>query len=135
MKQPLFATAALGAALLVRAAGGTTVSPLQTADLAWERGDYVDALRSYLHILASPDAENAFESIALQTGELYRTIELTPDGAVPQFSPDGRYIAYETGALAQRRYACCSRTSQTDTSPNCAAGPRRFRLTVRTSHT
>ena len=103
MKQPLFATAALGAALLVQVAGGTTVSPLQTADLAWERGDYVDALRSYLHILASPDAENAFESIALQTGELYRTIELTPDGALPQFSPDGRYIAYETGALAQRQ--------------------------------
>jgi Peptidase family M28/Fibronectin type III domain/WD40-like Beta Propeller Repeat len=103
MNQPLFATAVLGAALLVPVVGGTTDSPLQTAELAWDRGDYAVALRTYLSILASPDADSAFESIALQTGELYRPIELTPDGALPQFSPDGRYITYETGTLAQRQ--------------------------------
>jgi hypothetical protein len=102
MTRSLFATAVLGAALLVPVAG-TTDTPLQTANLAWERGDYAVALHTYLKILASPDAESAFESIALQTGELYRVIELTPDGASPQFSPDGRYISYETGALSERR--------------------------------
>ncbi|MGE5198513.1 MAG: M28 family peptidase, partial [Rhodospirillaceae bacterium] len=36
--------------------------------------------------------------IALQTGELYQTQELTKDGANPRFSPDGRFVAYETGS-------------------------------------
>ena len=43
-----------------------------------------------------------FEPIALRTGELYQTTELTRDGAVPQFSPDGRHLLYETGPVATR---------------------------------
>jgi hypothetical protein len=34
---------------------------------------------------------------------LYRSFELTADGRAPRFSPDGRYIAYETGLEVSRR--------------------------------
>ncbi len=83
-------------------AGVVTDSPLQLADLAWERGDYPAALSAYLRLLDSPDAASVLEPIALRTGELYQSTELTRDGAVPQFSPDGRHLLYETGPLAGR---------------------------------
>ncbi len=77
-------------------------SPLEEAALAWDRGDYTTALKIYLQLLDSPDARSAVEPIALQTGELYRTTELTDDGESPSFSPDGKTVAYETG-LGLRR--------------------------------
>ena len=77
-------------------------SPLTIADLAWERGDYRTALSGYLRLLDSPDAARVLEPIALRTGELYETTELTRDGALPKFSPGGKYIAYETGPIATR---------------------------------
>ncbi len=89
-------------AVAVAAAGwiplaGRSDSPLDIAALAWDRGDYVTALQTYLKVLDSPDAAAALETIALQTGELFQTTELTTDGATPVFSPDGKYFAYETG--------------------------------------
>ena len=84
------------------ATSGASDSPLQIADLAWERGDYPAALSGYLRLLDSPDAPSVLESIALRTGELYQSTELTRDGAFPQFSPDGRHILYETGPIASR---------------------------------
>ena len=80
--------------------GGDT--PLAQAAIAWDRGDYTAALKTYLQILDSPDAASALETIALQTGELYRTTELTDDGESPSFSPDGKTVAYETGAGLRR---------------------------------
>ena len=77
---------------------GASDPPLQAAALAWDRGDYVTALTTYLQILDSPAADASLETIALQTGELYRTTELTIDGDAPVFSPDGRYVAYVTGS-------------------------------------
>ena len=44
-----------------------------------------------------PPSQADLDAIALQTGELYRTTELTTDGALPRFSPDGRTLLYETG--------------------------------------
>jgi hypothetical protein len=70
---------------------------LSRAALAWDRGDYISALTDYQALLSGPDAESALDAIALQTGELYRTVELTSDGANPVFSPDGRYFSFETG--------------------------------------
>jgi len=75
---------------------------LAAADLAWERGDYPAALAGYLKLLDSSDAASVLESIALRTGELYQTTELTRDGALPQFSPDGRHILYEHGPITNR---------------------------------
>jgi hypothetical protein len=70
---------------------------LQSAELEWDRGNYVAALDTYLQILDTQPAAPELEAIALQTGELYRTTELTTDGAAPRFSPDGRTLLYETG--------------------------------------
>ena len=97
MNRLLIATSALAAAFLVPLSGTTNDTALHEADLAWERGDYITALTAYAKLLESPDAERVLEPIALQTGELFKTYELTRDGAAPQFSPDGRFIAYETG--------------------------------------
>jgi dipeptidyl aminopeptidase/acylaminoacyl peptidase len=74
---------------------------LGEASLAWDRGDYVSALTTYLKVLPSATASE-IESIALQTGELYTTTELTADGSAPRFSPDGRYLSYETGTGLKR---------------------------------
>jgi hypothetical protein len=71
---------------------------LQRAADAWDTGDYVTALTAYQDLLSGPDAAAVLEPIALQTGELFRTTALTPDGANPAFSPDSRYFAFETGA-------------------------------------
>ena len=72
------------------------------ATLAWDRGDYVAALAAYKALLAEPGGEKWLEPIALQTGELYQTREITADGANPRFSPDGRFVAYETGSGTAR---------------------------------
>ena len=94
----------LAAALL--AAGLITVhardrasadAALTRAALAWDKGDYISALTDYQALLSGRDAGAALDTIALQTGELYRTTELTTDGANPVFSPDGRYFSFETG--------------------------------------
>ena len=93
------AVVALLAILCVRPASAqtTSASELETANLAWDRGDYVAALEIYARLLQSPQAAQYLEPIALQTGELYRTREITPDGRTPRMAPDGRTLAYETG--------------------------------------
>ena len=75
---------------------------IDTAALAWDRGDYAAALTAYKTLLAAPGGEQWLETIALQTGELFQTREITPDGANPRFSPDGRFVAYETGSGTSR---------------------------------
>ena len=75
--------------------------PFQEAELAWDRGDYIAALRGYLAALPAADPAT-LERIALQTGELYTTTEITSDGSVPRISPDGRYVAYEAGTGTER---------------------------------
>ena len=97
MKTLLAVATVLVAVLWTSASGRTGESPLQSASRAWDRGDYVTALTTYLQVLDSPQGEDALEPIALQTGELYHTTELTRDGAAPAFSPDGRLLLYETG--------------------------------------
>ena len=59
--------------------------------LAWERGDYTSALTTYQELLAGQDADGVLDSIALQTGELYQTTELTTDGSNPGISSDGKH--------------------------------------------
>ena len=82
---------------------GRSDTPLEAASLAWDRGDYTTALKLYLEILDSPGAAAALEPIALQTGELFKTTELTRDGEAPAFSPDSRRVAFETGAGLSRK--------------------------------
>ncbi|MEX2272479.1 MAG: M20/M25/M40 family metallo-hydrolase [Vicinamibacterales bacterium] len=63
---------------------------------AWDRGDYVVALERLKALVPAAD-EGTFEQIALLTGELYETGEVTPDGRTPSISADGALIAYEAG--------------------------------------
>ncbi len=95
--------AAVAAAISIPLVGRGSDTPLQNAALAWDRGDYIAALTTYLDVLKGSPADADLEAIALQTGELFQTTELTTDGDVPQFSRDGRYIAYETGAVPARK--------------------------------
>ena len=70
---------------------------LRIADSAWSDGNYIQALTSYIRLLASPSGDKYLEPIALQTGELFVTDELTTDGRNPRMSSDGALISYETG--------------------------------------
>jgi hypothetical protein len=76
---------------------------LDAANDAWQRGDYVTALNGYLNVLSAPGGDRALESIALTTGELFQTRELTAGGRNGRFSPDGKLLVYETGLETSRR--------------------------------
>lgn len=99
MQRRVMVTAAWLAAFWIGVSGGerATDTALERAFLEWDRGDYVAALTIYQDLLAGPDRAQALETIALQTGELSRTTELTTDGANPRFSIDGRRFSFETG--------------------------------------
>ena len=101
MRQTILA-AAIMAALWVPLTGRSNDTPLDAAAFAWDRGDYVSALTTYLQILDNNPTGEAIETIALQTGELFQTTELTTDGDTPKFSTDGRFISYETGVVPRR---------------------------------
>jgi Tol biopolymer transport system component len=96
------------------ASEGTQPAPpgLDEANLAWDRGDYVAALRAYLALLRrAPDRFH--EPIAVQTGELFQTTELTTDGDAPLFSPDGAAFLYEVGRTSLRRTRVVSTAAPT----------------------
>ena len=102
MKRIAFA-GGLMAALLTTVSGQQAPRPaFDTATLAWDRGDYVAALSAYRALITAPGGEQWLEPVALQTGELFQTREVTADGANPRFSPDGRFVAYQTGSGAAR---------------------------------
>ena len=72
------------------------------AYVAWDRGDYTVALEQFKALVRGAD-EPMFQQIALLTGELHQTREVTPDGRAPSISADGTIIAFETGAAASPR--------------------------------
>ncbi len=99
---PLLAALALGAA--------APVLPAQTPDpawdsvtVAWDAGNYPDALIRIERLLAGPDAHRWLERAALLTGELYVTTDVAPDGRAVRWSPGGRHAAVERGTGAARR--------------------------------
>jgi Tol biopolymer transport system component len=100
----------LAAAAIARATATHAVPPtniggrkaFDAASDAWERGDYIAALNGYTGLLNAPDGDAFFEPIALRTGELFKTHELTADGRAGRFSPDGKLLVYETGLEVSR---------------------------------
>jgi Peptidase family M28/WD40-like Beta Propeller Repeat len=97
-----------GLALLLAAPVGTRAQqPLRaafdSAYLDWDAGRYPDALAGLRRILSAPGGDAMIEPIALLTGELYTSTEITTDGAAPRWSLDGRLIAYETGSGGAQR--------------------------------
>jgi Tol biopolymer transport system component len=89
-------------ATVILADNGRVPKELRAGDDAWDRGDYVIALQEYTRALNGPGGDAFLEHVALQTGELFETRELTRDGRNARFSPDGRYIAFETGLEVSR---------------------------------
>src|SRR6476619_740741 len=63
----------------------------------WNLGKYPDALADLKALTKSPAAAEFHDRIALLTGELYSTTELTTDGRNPKISGSGQYASYETG--------------------------------------
>lgn len=116
MNRPIALAATIVAALWMTLPGRAADTPLQSAALAWDRGDYVAALTTYLKVLDAAPGPDDIEAIALQTGELFHTTELTADGAAPRFSPDGQQVAYETGAPLARtiRIVAADGTARTE---------------------
>jgi hypothetical protein len=88
---------------------------LTNAGVAWDRGDYPRALTEYLALLDGSPTQDVIEAIALQTGELFKTTELTPDGGAPRFSPDGRHLSYEVGRGLARRTRLATADTPTTT--------------------
>ncbi len=77
--------------------GGYSQNSQKTYDEAvndWNEGDYVEALESFKSILSGKDAEDYFERIALQTGELFQVKEISEDGGNLKFSKDGKYVIF-----------------------------------------
>ena len=115
----LVAAAAIGVTVAAVAPSSGSAPAFVSANDAWERGDYVAALNGFLRVLNRPDGDAWLEPIALTTGELFETRELTADGRAPRFSPDDELLAYETGLEtsrgtlhpAQRRVAGAGRGS------------------------
>jgi hypothetical protein len=101
MRKPILAAVVIAAAWMPLA-GRANDTPLETAALAWDRGDYIPALTTYLKVLEGSPTNQEIEAIALQTGELFHTTELTTDGSAPAFSSDGRYFTYEKANLSGR---------------------------------
>ena len=86
------------AALWTPNPGRTGETPLQSARARGTAATTSTALDDVPAGAGLPQGEAALEPIALQTGELFHTTELTADWVAPPFSPDGRFLLYETGA-------------------------------------
>ncbi len=71
--------------------------------IAWERGDFADALARWERVLQQPGGDQLVEAVALTTGELHPAIELAADGRALRWSPDGRTLAFTTGTGADQR--------------------------------
>ncbi len=64
----------------------------------WEAGDYPAALGHLNELLTATTSGAWLDSVALLTGERFRTRELTSDGTRPAFSPDGRLATWQSRA-------------------------------------
>src|SRR5262245_31130490 len=64
---------------------------------AWDAGQYPNALKDLQALMRAPAAAQYLERVALLTGELFVTTELSNDGRNPRISADGQVATYETG--------------------------------------
>ncbi|MCI0434956.1 MAG: hypothetical protein L0271_15145, partial [Gemmatimonadetes bacterium] len=76
---------------------------LDSAALAWQAGDYIPALERMQRLLRSADGAAVRSRIALLTGEEFESAILSSDARAPRWSPDGRHIAWESGAAGALR--------------------------------
>jgi hypothetical protein len=112
-----------GAAIGAVAAPPALTRSFDTATDAWERGDYIAALNGYIQVVSALGGNAFVEPIALTTGELFQTRELTTDGRAPRFSADNKYIIYETGLETSRRTRIMRNDPSTSSGQVFPAGP------------
>ncbi len=86
-----------------RPAAITTAQRFDRAFYAWDAGAYDSALVDLRAVLAASDADAYHDRVAELTGEMWRTVEIAKDARAPQWSADGRHLAFETGAGAARK--------------------------------
>ncbi len=67
---------------------------------AWREGRFLSALELLENLLSGPEGGSLRREIALLTGELHPTEELSPDGRAVRWSPDGTLLAFEKGTGA-----------------------------------
>lgn len=86
-----------------RPAALTTAQRFDRAFYAWDSGAYDSALVDLRAVLNAPDADAFHDRVAELTGEIWRTVEVAKDARAPQWSGDGRHLAYETGVGTARK--------------------------------
>ncbi len=91
--------AAMQAAPAGQGRAPTRQAPYADALEAWDTGDYPAALAALRGLVERAD-EPTFEAIALLTGELFQTTEITTAGRLPSFAGSGGRVIYETGPAA-----------------------------------
>ncbi len=72
----------------------TTTPQYDSAYFAWVEGRYPDALTRFEKMLMGPKAADVQDRIALVTGELYTTTDVSDDGNNVRWSRDGKMFAY-----------------------------------------
>jgi Tol biopolymer transport system component len=90
-----------GATQTPSSASASPAARWRRAQDAWDAGGYPAALEDLRAIVQSPSALEYRDRVALLTGELFVTTELTTDGRNPHVSATGRYISYEAGSSAK----------------------------------
>ncbi len=73
----------------------TTERLYEAALESWHAGDFDVALDGLRRVLTAPDADAFHDRVAELTGERWTTVEVAKDARAPQWSSDGRYLAYE----------------------------------------
>lgn len=86
------------AASASRAPAATTAQRFENAWYAWDAGAYDSALVELQRVLAAPDAAVFHDRVAELTGEIWKTVEVAKNARGALWSPDGRFLAYTTGA-------------------------------------
>jgi hypothetical protein len=85
------------ASTVAGAQANSAAATFDSAAIAWTGGSYVEALTQLDRLLAAPGGDALRDSVALLTGELYRTTEIAPDGSNARWSADGRRILIDAG--------------------------------------
>ncbi|MXV15405.1 M20/M25/M40 family metallo-hydrolase [Hufsiella ginkgonis] len=81
--------------LFISSRGQNPAKTFPEAEDNWKQGKYIEALTGFKQVLNGRDGEAWLDRIALTTGELYQVNELSADGKLARFSPDGSYAIFE----------------------------------------
>ncbi len=100
----------------------SAAATFDSAAIAWTDGSYVEALTQLNRLLAAPGGEALRDSVALLTGELYRTAEVAPDGSNVRWSADGRRILIDAGIGQPRTTTVLGAPGGPATVPQTIAG-------------